>query len=97
MRVERINTILKAPIITEKASMATEKNRQFSFKVASDANKQEIKQAVEKLFNVAVEKVQVANVKGKTKRFGQIMGKRKSFKKAMVSLSEGHDIDFSKL
>ena len=64
------------------------------FKVRSDSSKKEIAQAVEMMFEVKVEKVQVANVRGKVKRFGQTFGKRADWKKAYVTLAEGDDIDF---
>lgn len=91
---QQVYNILLAPKITEKATMIGELNNQFVFKVAKDANKSQIKEAVEKLFNVKVKSVQVLNVKGKVKRFGQRLGKRSGWKKAFVSLHEGHDIDF---
>ena len=65
------------------------------FKVASDATKPEIKAAVELLFKVQVESVQVANVKGKEKRFGRFIGRRKNWKKAYVSLKPGQEINFA--
>jgi len=93
MSNERLLKVLLAPHISEKAAVAADANRQFVFKVLPDANKSEIKGAVEKLFEVKVENVQVSNVKGKSKRFGQIQGRRASWKKAYVTLQEGHDID----
>jgi len=91
---QQVYNIILAPRVTEKATMIGELNNQFVFKVAKDASKPQIKEAVEKLFNVKVKTVQVLNVKGKVKRFGQRLGKRSSWKKAFVSLHEGHDIDF---
>jgi large subunit ribosomal protein L23 len=64
------------------------------FKVATDATKPEIRQAVEKMFDVKVDDVTVCSVKGKVKRFGSSMGRRAGWKKAYVTLAEGHDIDF---
>lgn len=89
----RLYKVLLGPHTTEKTVLAAEKNRQVSFKVAVDATKQEVKQAVEKLFNVVVKAVRVSNVKGKSKRFKQVKGKRSDWKKASVSLQEGHDIN----
>lgn len=86
--------ILLGPQVSEKSTLIADENNQFVFKVAKDAKKPEIKSAVEKLFKVKVKSVQVANVKGKVKRFGQKLGKRSDWKKAVVRLHEGHDIDF---
>lgn len=86
--------VLLSPHISEKSTNAADKHRQVVFKVAKDANKADIRAAVEALFEVKVEKVQVANSKGKQKRFGATMGRRPSWKKAYVTLAEGHDIDF---
>ncbi len=93
MNEQRLLKVLLAPHISEKATVVADANRQFVFKVLPDANKDEIKAAVEKLFDVKVSAVQVSNVKGKQKRFGQISGRRASWKKAYVRLAEG-DIDF---
>ncbi|RMG36542.1 MAG: 50S ribosomal protein L23 [Gammaproteobacteria bacterium] len=91
---ERLMKILLAPIVSEKSVNAAESANQFAFQVASDATKPEIKAAVELLFEVDVEKVQVLNVKGKRKRFGQRMGRRADVRKAYVRLKEGQDINF---
>lgn len=87
--------VLQAPVISEKSTIAAETNRQFVFKVKKQASKMQIKNAVEMMFEVQVDSVQVLNVKGKKKRFGQTLGKRSDWKKAYVKLKEGHDIDFS--
>ncbi|MDP2762085.1 MAG: 50S ribosomal protein L23 [Sideroxyarcus sp.] len=92
---ERLLNVLRAPQISEKATFVAEKNGQVIFHVASDATKPEIKAAVEKLFKVTVEGVQVSNVKGKQKRFGRFMGGRKDWKKAYVSLADGQEINFA--
>ena len=92
---ERLLQVLLAPQISEKATYIADKNEQVVFKVASDATKPEVKAAVEMLFKVEVESVNVANVKGKTKRFGQMMGRRKNWKKAFVSLKPGQEINFA--
>ena len=94
MNKERLMKILLGPVMSEKSANAADSARQFTFKVATDASKPEIAAAVEMLFDVNVEKVQTVNVKGKRKRFGQIQGKRKDWKKAIVRLAEGQDIDF---
>ena len=89
--VRHYDTIL-APIITEKATLLSEQNK-VVFRVAGDASKDEIAAAVEALFKVNVTKVNTINVKGKTKRFRGIMGKRADVKKAIVTLAEGQSID----
>ena len=91
---ERLMTMLVGPHISEKATILAEKNNQVCFKVRRDSSKKEIAQAVELMFEVKVDAVQVTNVRGKSKRFGQTMGKRNDWKKAYVTLAEGHDIDF---
>lgn len=91
---ERLLKVLLAPHVSEKSTMAAEGNNAVVFKVLKDANKAEIKAAVEKLFEVEVDSVRTLNVKGKTKRHGQSFGKRSDWKKAYVLLKEGQDIDF---
>ncbi|MDR1890184.1 MAG: 50S ribosomal protein L23 [Zoogloeaceae bacterium] len=86
--------VLLAPQISEKATYVAEKRDQVVFRVAADATKPEIKAAVELLFKVEVESVQVLNVKGKVKRFRQSFGRRKGWKKAFVSLKPGQEINF---
>lgn len=92
---ERLLQVLLAPQISEKATFVAEKNEQVVFRVVSDATKPEIKAAVEELFKVQVKSVQVANVKGKVKRFGRSFGRRKDWKKAFVSLAPGQEINFA--
>lgn len=94
MNQERLLQVLLAPQISEKATWVAEKNEQVIFRVASDATKPEVKAAVEMLFKVQVESVQIANVKGKQKRFGRFSGRRKGWKKAFVSLAAGQAINF---
>ncbi len=94
MNLERITKIILGPIVAEKASRVAESNNQVVLKVLPDANKTEIKQAVEKMFDVKVESVTTMNVKGKSKRTGRIMGKRSDWKKAYVTLVEGADLNF---
>jgi large subunit ribosomal protein L23 len=89
---ERLMTVIRGPHLSEKAHMAAEKN-QVVLKVRTDATKTEIKQAVEFMFEVKVDNVQVVNVKGKTKRFGQIKGRRSDWKKAYVRLAEGSSLE----
>jgi large subunit ribosomal protein L23 len=81
-----------APVITEKSTMASEHSK-VVFRVADKATKPEIKAAVEALFNVKVTSVNTLNRKGKAKRFRGIAGRQKDFKKAVVTLAEGHSID----
>lgn len=95
MNEERIMQVLLSPHVSEKTTVAADAVNQHVFRVATDATKPEIKAAVEKLFNVKVSSVNVVNVKGKTKRFGQRNGKRSDWRKAYVALEQGHDIDFA--
>jgi large subunit ribosomal protein L23 len=95
MSKERLMKILLSPVVSEKSAMAADNANQFGFKVAVDATKPEIAQAVELLFDVKVKNVRTVNVKGKQKRFGAVMGRRNNWKKAYVRLQEGHDIDFA--
>lgn len=92
MNRERMYDIILSPVITEKATMASEHN-QVTFRVANDATKPEIKAAVEKLFDVKVKAVNTLRQIGKIKRFRGKLGKRSDYKKAIVSLAEGHSID----
>ena len=94
MNQQRLMQVLLAPQISEKATYVADKNEQVVFRVASDATKPEIKAAVELLFKVGVESVQIANVKGKQKKFGRFMGSRKGWKKAYVCLKPGQEINF---
>ena len=90
---ERIMTVLEGPHLSEKSHISAEQN-QIVFKVRTDATKSEIKQAVELLFEVSVDSVQVMNYRGKIKRHGVTRGRRASWKKAYVRLAEGSSIDF---
>jgi large subunit ribosomal protein L23 len=94
MNRERLLQVLRAPHVSEKSSLATDKDNQVVFVVAPDAAKDEIKAAVESLFKVKVTGVTTLNVKGKTKRFRGRPGKRRGWKKAYVSLAEGEELDF---
>lgn len=94
MNPERIYKVLLGPHISEKATIVADGAQQVVFRVAPDATKPEIKRAVEELFNVKVEGVNVLNVKGKTKRTARGMGKRADVRKAYVRLADGSEIDF---
>jgi large subunit ribosomal protein L23 len=91
---ERLMQVILAPQVSEKSTYVADKNEQVVFKVVGDATKPEIKAAVELMFNVQVDGVQVLNVKGKVKRSGRIMGRRKDWKKAYVALKPGQEINF---
>ena len=94
MNNERLSKVLISPVVSEKSTRAADQNKQMVFKVLRDASKPEFRKAVEKMFDVTVTRVQVSNVKGKIKRFGQTMGRRSDWKKAYVTLAEGSDIYF---
>lgn len=94
MNQERLMKVVLAPVISEKSASMADAANQYVFKVATDANKAEIKGAVEQLFNVEVTNVRVCNVNGKSKRHGQHMGRRKDWKKAYVTLKSEQEIDF---
>ena len=93
-RQERLMTVLQGPVFSEKSTMSVEKHNQIVFKVRKDATKSEIRDAVELLFEVKVDGVQVMNYRGKVKRFSQTRGRRNHWKKAYVRLAEGSQIDF---
>ena len=95
MNQERLLKVLIGPHISEKASVVAEANNQYVFKIATDANKLEVKKAVEQLFEVKVKAVTTVNVKGKTKRTMRGLGKRNDWKKAYVTLDAGQEIDFA--
>jgi len=92
---ERLMKVLLAPVISEKATFVAEKNEQVVFLVTRDATKPEIKAAVELLFKVQVESVQVANRQGKEKRAGRFVGRRNHTRRAFVSLKPGQEINFT--
>ena len=96
MNHERLYTVILGPHVSEKSTLLSDSNNQYTFKVALNATKPEIREAVEKLFNVVVDNLQVMKVKGKTKRTarGKIR-KRSDWKKAYVRLEAGHEIDFA--
>ena len=95
MNQERILQVLLMPHVSEKSTLAADRVSQHVFRVLPDANKLEIKRAVESLFNVKVASVNMVNMKGKRKRFGAVQGKRSAWKKAYVKLMPGYDIDFA--
>ena len=95
MNKERLMTVLIQPHVSEKAANVTESANQYVFRVRDDASKDEVKQAVEMMFEVKVEGVNLLNRPGKTRRFKNIAGRRNGFKKAYVSLQSGQSIDFT--
>jgi large subunit ribosomal protein L23 len=97
MNNDRLMQVLLAPIVTEKATQVAEKNNQIVFRVAADATKPEIKAAVELLFKVEVDSVQVLNRKGKEKRFGRFVGRRRNERKAYVVLKAGQELNFAEV
>lgn len=94
MKEAELYDVLRSPVITEKATMASEYN-QVMFNVARSATKPQIKEAVERLFTVKVKAVNTLNRKGKVKRFKGRIGKQSDFKRAVVTLEEGHAIDIT--
>ena len=92
---ERLMTVLLAPVVSEKGTFIADKYEQVIFRVMQNATKPEVKAAVEMMFKVDVESVQISNVKGKKKRFGAHAGRRPSWKKAYVSLKPGQEINFA--
>ena len=92
MSTEQYYDVIRAPVITEKATIASE-NNQIVFRVAIDADKKVIKEAVEALFDVKVKAVNTLRRKGKAKRFRGIPGRQNEMKKAILTLEDGHSID----
>lgn len=90
---ERLMNVLLSPHVSEKGARLQAQSNQVVFKVRPDADKDEIRRAVELMFEVKVADVQVSNVKGKSKRHGQVIGRRSDWKKAYVRLAEGQSID----
>lgn len=89
-----IYSIIKRPLFTEKGSYIKESENKILVEVSKDANKIEIKKAIEEIFNVKVKKVATINVSGKWKRFGRSLGKKPDRKKAIVTLKKGEKLDF---
>jgi large subunit ribosomal protein L23 len=94
MNQNRLMTVIKAPVISEKSTFVAEKNEQVVFEVIQDATKPEVKAAVELLFKVQVESVQMLNRPGKEKRHGRTTGRRSNSRRAYVSLKPGQEINF---
>lgn len=92
---QRLMNVVLAPVISEKSTLVADKNRQYVFRVADRATKPEVKAAIELLFKTKVQSVTVLNVKGKQKRFGRFMGRRRNWKKAYVRLAAGQEINFA--
>lgn len=95
MRQEHLMRVIQSPHMSEKAAIAKENNRVYVFHVLKSANKTDVKEAVKLMFKVEVEEVRIVNVKSKPKRFGQIQGRSKPWKKAYVKLQAGHEIEFA--
>ena len=95
MNKDRLYKVVLGAHISEKATLIADETNQISFKVAKDATRPEIKEAIEKIYGVVVKNVTVLNVKGKVKRSLRGMSKKPNWKKAYVRLESGHDIDFS--
>jgi large subunit ribosomal protein L23 len=91
---EQLMTVLLAPHVTEKTSLGMQNHNQYTFRVRRDASKTDIRQAVELMFGVKVQGVQVANEPGKARRFGRIQGRTQDWKKAYVRLAQGQTIDY---
>jgi large subunit ribosomal protein L23 len=91
---EQLMSVLIAPHVTEKTSLAMQNHNQYTFRVRRDASKTDIRKAIELMFDVKVAGVQVVNEPGKTRRFGRSVGRTQDWKKAYVSLSPGQTIDY---
>ena len=92
---DRLMNVVLAPVVSEKSTLVADKNRQYVFRVADNATKPLVKAAIELLFKTKVQSVTVLNVKGKEKRFGRFMGRRRNWKKAYVRLAAGQEINFA--
>lgn len=92
---QRLMQVILEPLVSEKSTFVADQHRQVVFNVMPDATKPEIKAAVELLFKVQVDNVQVSNVRGKRKRFAKYMGRRNNWKKAYVCLAPGQEINFA--
>lgn len=95
LTAEKALSVLRAPLVTEKTSRMAEQDNVIAFEVEKTANKDQIRRAVESLFKVDVVGVSTVVVKGKTKRFGRMQGRRSDWKKAYVRLADGQTIDFT--
>lgn len=95
MKQERLLKVILAPHMSEKVAVAMQERRQYAFAVVKSATKLDVKNAVEELFKTKVDAVRIVNVKSKPKRFGQIEGRSKAWKKAYVTLAEGQAINLT--
>jgi large subunit ribosomal protein L23 len=93
--IDQLMTVVLAPVVSEKSTFVADKNRQYVFRVADDATKPQIKAAIELMFKTKVDGVTVLNIKGKQRRFGRSIGRKRSWKKAYVRLAEGQEINFA--
>jgi large subunit ribosomal protein L23 len=93
--IDQLMNVVLAPVVSEKSTFVADKNRQYVFRVADDATKPEIKAAVELMFKTKVDSVTVSNVKGKQRRFGRTIGRKRNWRKAYVRLVEGQEINFA--
>ena len=93
--IDQLMNIVLAPVVSEKSTFVADKNRQYVFRVADDATKPEIKAAVELMFKTKVDSVTVSYVKGKQRRFGRTIGRKRNWNKAYVRLVEGQEINFA--
>jgi large subunit ribosomal protein L23 len=92
---DRLMTVVLAPVVSEKSTFVADRNRHYLFRVADDATKPEIKAAVELMFKTKVDGVTVSTVKGKQRRVGRRVGRKRSWKKAYVRHAEGQEINFA--
>ncbi len=92
---EQLMNVVLAPVVSEKSTFVADKNRQYVFRVADHATKPEIKAAIELMFKTKVDDVTVLNVRGKERRFGRLVGRKRNWKKAYVRLAEGQEINFA--
>jgi large subunit ribosomal protein L23 len=92
---EQLMNVVLAPVVSEKSTFVADKNRQYVFRVADRATKPQIKAAVELMFKIKVDDVTVLNVRGKERRFGRLVGRKRNWKKAYVRLAEGQEINFA--
>ena len=92
---EQLMNVVLAPVVSEKSTFVADKNRQYVFRVCDDATKPQIKAAIELMFKTKVDDVTVLNVRGKERRFGRMVGRRRNWKKAYVRLAAGQEINFA--
>jgi large subunit ribosomal protein L23 len=92
---DRLMNVVLAPVVSEKSTFVADKNRQYVFRVADRATKPEVKAAIELMFKTKVDSVTMLNVKGKERRFGRTIGRKRNWKKAYVRLAAGQEINFA--